>query len=179
MTVGFWARLVPVALVALVLQAALFDQVVVVGAHPDCFVVLAAASGAVLGPARGAVVSFFLGLLADLIVATPFGLSSLAFALLAFGVGMLPSLGSAEGRHRVDFAVCVVAAAVGTGLYAAIGALVNQPAMLSTATVDAELVVTLGAVVIAMPALWAMRFVARGLAVPALSPVPPGGSALQ
>jgi rod shape-determining protein MreD len=178
MTFGFWARLVPALLVGFLLQAVLFDQVEVLGVHPDMMVVLAAAAGVVFGPARGAVIAFFLGLLADLLVVLPFGLSSLSFCLLAFGVGQLPSLGSGDGRRSVELAVCVVGAAAGTVLYAVLGALVGQRGMLGPATPDAIIVVTVGAVVLGAPALAALGWVASGLATPPVTFVPPGGSAL-
>ncbi len=179
MTLGFWARLVPVALLAFVLQAVLLDQIEVLGAHPDLLVVLAAGAGVVFGAARGCVIAFAVGLLADLLVQLPFGLSSLTFCLLAFGVGLLPSLGSVDGSRSVGLAVCVVAAAVGTVLYAVIGAIVGQRGMFGPATEDAVLVVTVGAVVLCLPALAALRWAARGLAAPAPTLIPPGGSALS
>ncbi|HTX01394.1 MAG TPA: hypothetical protein VMD59_21600 [Acidimicrobiales bacterium] len=178
MTLGFWSRLVPVALVAFLLQAVLFDQIDVLGAHPDVLIVLAAGAGIVLGPARGAVVAFFAGLLADLLVVLPFGLSSLTFCLLAFAVGMLPSLGSADGRPGLDLAACVVAAATGTVLYGILGVIFGQHGMLGPDTADAVVVVTIAAVVVGLPVLAALRWSARGLAAPPIALVPPGGSAL-
>lgn len=178
MTAGFWARLAPVVLLAFVLQAVVLDQVVVLGVHPDVLVVLAAAAGVVLGPARGSVIAFVVGLFADLLVQLPFGLSSLAFCLLAFAVGLLPSVGSADGSLGLDLAVCVVAAAVGTLLYAVLGALIGQHGMFGPSTEDAVLVVTVGAVVLSLAAVGALRWVSRGLAAPAPAIIPPGGSAL-
>ncbi len=179
MTLGFWARLVPVALLAFLFQAVLLDQIVVLGAHPDVMVVLAAGAGAVFGPGRGAVIGFLVGLLADLLVVLPFGLSPLTFSLLAFGVGLLPSLGSVDGSRSLELAVCVVAAPIGTVLYAVVAGLVGQRGMFGPQLENALLVVTVGAVVVGLPALAALRFTARGLAAPSPAIIPPGGSALS
>ncbi len=177
MTLGAWARLAVCAVAAFLFQVALFDQVVLVNAHPDVMIVLAGAAGVVFGPARGAVIGFVAGLLADLATVMPFGLSSLTYCLVAFAVGTLPSLGTAEGRRSIDLAVVVCASAVGTLAYAALGSLTGQGGMFSPQLAGVTVVVTLSALVLGLPVLGALRWVARALAQSPGQLVPPGGSA--
>jgi len=179
MSPGLWLRVGVIAVVGLVLQVVLVDQVQSAGVHADLMVVLAAAAGAVFGSQRGAVIGFLLGMLADLGVVLPFGLSALAFSLLAYAVGLLPSLSTGDGRLGIEMAVCVVAAAGGTLLYAGLGELVGQHGMLGAQLLTAMLAVTVGAVVLAPPALAAMRWAAHGVGGSPAASIPPGGSALS
>jgi len=177
-TATAWARLVLVLLGAVVLQVAVVDQLVVLGAHADVMVLLAGAAGLVAGPQRGAVVGFAVGLAADLIVPTPFGLSSLAFVLVGFAFGLLRLAPSAREARSVQLAACVLAGAAGTVLYALLGALIGQSGMLGRTGLDAVVVVTLGSLVLAWPALGAIRWVFEGTDRGASTyKVPSGGSA--
>lgn len=178
MTATSWARLVLILIGALVLQVAVVDQVVVLGAHADLMVLLAGAAGLIAGPARGATIGFVVGLVADLVVTTPYGLSSLAFVLLGFGCGLLRLAPAAREARTVQVAACVVAGAVGTVLYAFLGALVGQAGMLGRTGLDAVVVVTVGALVLAWPAVWAMRWAFQGVERATRTyGVPSGGSA--
>jgi rod shape-determining protein MreD len=175
-----WGRVALVALVALLAQVGVLDQIVVLGAHPDVMVVLAGAAGAVGGPSRGAMIGFVLGLVADLVVPTTYGLSSLTFVLVGFAAGLVRSLpGDRDGRS-VQVATCVAASAVGTLLYALLGALLGQSVSLGQQVVYATLVVTVGAVVLGVVASGVMRWALRGAdrGEPA-HPVPSGGSATR
>ena len=89
MTLRTWARLVVIVLAAALVQVGLLNQIVLGEAHPDVFVLLAVAAGLVAGPQRGAVIGFVLGLVADVFVQTPYGLSSLCYVLVAFAVGLV------------------------------------------------------------------------------------------
>lgn len=178
MTATSWARLVLVLIAALVLQVAVVDQVTVLGSHADLMVLLAAAAGLLAGPERGGLVGFLVGLVADLVVTTPYGLSSLTFVLVGFGFGLLRLAPSAREARTVQVAACVVAGAAGTVLFAFLGALVGQSGMLGRTALDAVVVVTVGSLVLAWPALWAMRWAFSGLDRASSSySVPSGGSA--
>jgi cell shape-determining protein MreD len=177
-TAASWARLGLVLVGALVFQVGVVDQVAFLGMHADVMVLLAGAAGLLAGPARGAMVGFVVGLVADLVVTTPYGLSSLAFVLVGFGSGLVRLAPAARATRRVQVVLCVLAGTLGTLTYAVLGALVGQPGMLSRTGLDAVVVVSLGAVVLAWPALWAMRWVVQASA-PASSALgfPSGGSA--
>src|ERR1039458_5307813 len=88
MTLQGWGRLAGDNALPVVIQTGLLDQLVIGGAHPDIFVLLAVVAGLAAGPQRGAVAAFSIGLVADLFVRTPFGLSSLCYVLLAFVTGL-------------------------------------------------------------------------------------------
>jgi rod shape-determining protein MreD len=180
MTVLSWARFAGIAVVALIVQVAVLDQIVVLGAHPDLMITLVGAAGVIAGSARGASMAFVLGLFADLVLPTPYGLSSLTFVLVGFGAGLVRSLpGNRDGRST-EWATSVAAAAVGTLLYAVIGALVGQQGFLGRDAVYAVLVVALGAVVLAVPAVMVMRWIVRGGERAASGfAVPTGGSATR
>jgi rod shape-determining protein MreD len=180
MTVSHWARLALVVLTALLFQVAVLDQIVVLGAHPDVMIVLAGAAGAVCGSSRGAVIGFVLGLAADLVLPTLFGLSVLDFVLVGFGAGLVRSLpGDRDGRS-MQVATCLLAAALGTILYAILGDIAGQPGMLERQTIVTTLVVTLGAIVLAVPAIGALRWVVRGADRVAVGrAVPSAGSAAR
>ena len=176
MTLSAWTRFLALGLAGLVLQVGVLDQIVVGGTHADALVLLAGAAGVVLGPGQGATVGFVLGLFADAVVELPFGLSALTFVLVAFVAGLAAGATAGRDRPSADAALCVVAAAAGTLLYALLGALLGQPDMLGSHTAIALLVVTLGAVILGFPALAATRWAAGSGRGPAS--VPSGGSAL-
>ncbi len=176
MTLASWVRFLALCLAALVFQVGVLDQVVVGAAHADIFVLLAGACGVVLGPGAGATAAFVLGLFADTVVDLPFGLSPLTFVLVAFSAGLAAGATTGRDRPSADTALCVVAAAAGTLLYAVLGALLGQPDMLGSHTAVALLVVTFGAMILGWPALAALRFVSGPSRQSA--GIPSGGSAL-
>lgn len=178
MTATSSARLALVLLAALVVQVSVLDQIVVLGEHADVMVLIVGAAGLVAGPQRGAIAGFVTGLVADLVVTTPYGLSSLAFVLLGFGFGLVRLSPAVRETRSVQVAACVVSGALGTVLYAFLGALVGQPGMLGRTGLDAVVIVTLGSVVLAWPALVAVRWALAGTdrASSGLA-VPSGGSA--
>ena len=117
MSLRMWARLALIAFGAIIVQVGLLNQVVVSGAHADVFLLLAISAGLVAGPQRGAAMAFVLGLVADVFVPTPYGLSSLCYVLVAFAVGLatsaaartrelrLPAFGGPARRGRWDAAL--------------------------------------------------------------------------
>lgn len=122
-----WGRLALIAFGALIVQVGLLDQIVIGGAHADLFLLLAISAGLVAGPQRGAVMAFALGLVADIFVPTPYGLSSLCYVLVAFAVGLAVSV--LPGRPTVGFqlAAALLGGIGGTLLFAGLGTLIGQP----------------------------------------------------
>jgi rod shape-determining protein MreD len=174
-----WARLIGVTIVGLVVQVAVLDNITVLGAHPDVFVLMAAAAGMTQGPGRGAVAGFVAGVAADLVVSLPFGLSALTFSLVGFGTGLIrPSL-AARDVEGPQAAVCVAAAAAGTIVYAIIGTIAGSKGLIGVATTEAVLSVTLGAVILSYPVLRVMRWVFAGTRAEAGVSIPTGGSAVS
>ena len=82
-------RLALLVLVTVVLQGAVFPDLLVFGTVPDLAFVLAAAVAYKEGPDVAAVVGFLAGLGADLFLETPLGLTALSGALTGYGLGVL------------------------------------------------------------------------------------------
>ena len=116
--------------VALVLHLSLFLAVRVGDAHPRVLLLMAVGAGFLTGPERGAVIGFALGVLADLFVQTPFGLSALTYALVAFAVGGLQS-GIIRAAWWIPAVTAMVASFAGVLAYALLGALIGQPYAIS------------------------------------------------
>jgi len=87
--VGRGARLALLVAATVVLQGAVFPDLVVVGTVPDLTFVLAAAVAYKEGPDTAAVVGFAAGLGADLFLETPLGLTALSGALVGYGLGVV------------------------------------------------------------------------------------------
>jgi rod shape-determining protein MreD len=177
MTATNWARLAIVVCVGLIIQVAILDEIVIFGAHPDIMILIVAAAGIVAGPSRGAIVGFVAGLIADLFVVTPYGLGALCFVVVGFAVGLVRSISSEQEIDAPKTTLCIVAAAIGTLLYALLGSLIGQTGMFKAAPA-AIIVVALGACVLSYPVLrvvkWALTGSVRSRSTYA---VPRGGSA--
>jgi rod shape-determining protein MreD len=176
--VVMWTRLAAVAVLALVFQVAVLDQIVVWGAHPDVLVILPAAAGLLQGPQRGAIVGFVAGVAADLVVQLPFGLSLLAFVLAGFAAGLIARASTASDGGLADVIRCVLLAVATLALYVLIGTAIGQPGLLTVQTARALGVVAIGAVILSAPVLSLMRWCFLGARRGGWSSVPSGGSAL-
>ncbi len=119
-------KMTVILLTALVLQASLLTQVRFFGASADLMLVLAVAGGLAAGPDRGAVIGFFSGLLVDLLVQTPFGLSALAYSLVGYLAGSASTMVVAAARW-FPFAVGFVGGLAGLVIFVLIGELVGEP----------------------------------------------------
>jgi rod shape-determining protein MreD len=147
-----------VALV-LVVQQALMAGLRIHGAHPDLMLLLPIAFGLAGGSERGAAMGFVAGLLADLFVGTPFGLSALVYTLVGFGVGTTEADGLGGGWWATPL-IASVASAGGVLLYAGLGAAVGEGQMLHQHLVTITVVVAVVNGLLAVPtarlARWAM-----------------------
>lgn len=161
MTFRAWCRLAMVAIGVVIVQGGILQQVSIGGAHPDAFLLMAIAAGLVAGPRAGAVVAFCWGLLADVFVLTPFGLSALCFVLVAAGVGELTSSGGYGSRATAVFTV-VCASFLGSLLFAGLLLLVGQPHLPVSGLIRVLVVVAVSNGVLAVPAVAATRFALSG-----------------
>lgn len=151
-------RCAALGLALVVLQLCVVQGIDIAGAHPELFVVVAVAAGLVAGPERGAIFGLFAGLVADLFLPTPFGLSALTFVLVAFAAGLLRSVPGEPPPVSQQLAAGFVGSVIGTIAYAVLGALIGQPKMLSGHLVTVALVVGLGGLVSIVPAVSATRW---------------------
>jgi rod shape-determining protein MreD len=127
------------------------------GVHPDIMVLLPIVAGIIGGPGRGATIGFGTGLVADLFLPTPYGLSALVGCLLGFGVGL-----ATIALDRTAWWLAPVAALGGSALYeltyGALGSVLGQPQMLHVALARIVVVVSVTNAVVAWPAMKAMAW---------------------
>ena len=161
--------------VVLVAQHTLLDGVRVDGAHPDLMLLLPMAAGYAAGPDRGAAFGFATGLVADLFVSTPYGLSALVGCLVGFGCGV-----ATRGLVRTSWwlppVVAAAATAAGLGVYAILGAVLGDPAMLRVYLARALVVGVPSAALFAIPVL---RMVAWAVPAPRPGQGAPAGGGLR
>jgi rod shape-determining protein MreD len=127
--------------------------------HADVVVLLPILAGVIGGPSRGAAMGFGAGLVADLFLPTPYGLSALVGSLVGFGSGVatlmlnrsawwLPPLAALSGSVVYEV------------LYASLGSVLGQPQMLHVDLLRIVVVVSVTNAVLALPAMrlvaWAM-----------------------
>ena len=114
----------------LVVHLTLLSRLRIDNVRPDALLLVALMAGLVAGPERGAVVGFCAGILADLFLQAPFGLSALTYCLVGFAVGSLQT-GILRAAWWIPVATGAAASAAGTVLYAVLGAMVGQTAFVS------------------------------------------------
>jgi rod shape-determining protein MreD len=146
------ARSTIVIVVVLVVQHTLLDTVRIGGAHPDGMILLPVAAGYAAGPERGAVFGFVAGLVADLFLPTPYGLSALVGCLLGYGTG-LATRGLVRSSWWLPPVVAATATAAGMVGYAILGAVLGQPGMLKAYVAPAVAVGAPSAALLAIPML--------------------------
>ena len=110
---------------ALVLQVTIMSDLRIVGALGDVMLALTIAAGLTGGADRGVTWGFATGLIYDLVLDTPFGLSALTYALVGYAVGLAGSaLMRTSGWWPVG--VAAVAGAVQATLYIALANLLGD-----------------------------------------------------
>jgi rod shape-determining protein MreD len=151
-----WSRLALVVLGAAIFQVSVLDDIVLHHAHPDVMLLVAIGTGLAAGAQDGAVAAFTVGLVADLFVQTPYGVSSLTYVLVAFAVGLATAGPGDRPGLGMRFATAVLASAAGTMLFAGIGYILGEPLILRTNLVAVVGVVTAGNAILAIPVLGAV-----------------------
>lgn len=109
----------------LVVHLTLLSRLRIDNVRPDALLLVAVMAGLVAGPERGAITGFCAGLLADLFLQTPLGLSALTYCLVGFAVGSLQS-GILRAAWWIPVVTGLLASAAGTVLFAVLGAMVGQ-----------------------------------------------------
>jgi rod shape-determining protein MreD len=118
-------KLPVVFLAVLVVHSGVMAALRSAGLPNDIVLLLPVAAALVGGSERGALVGFVAGLLADLFLQTPLGLSALAYSLVGFGTGVLQS-GVIRASWWIAPVTAFIGSAAGIVLYAVIGATVGQ-----------------------------------------------------
>lgn len=150
-------RTAVVLVTALLLQVAVVPWVTVAGAQADLLLVVALAAGLAGGPERGARVGFLSGILWDLVVSGPFGLSALAYCLAGYFVGSAQrSVVGPTWWAPIPGAALASAAAV--VFYAAVGVVLGHTEWLAGQTLVIAGVVALAGALLALPAIRIMSW---------------------
>lgn len=150
-----WLRGAVMIAVVFVVQEAVLRGLRIDGVRPDLMLGLAIVAAIAAGPEVGAVAGFTGGLLIDLFVNTPFGLTALVASVVAFAVGSVQQTLGPGPRWSTPVFVAV-ASAVAEVTWAALGTVLGLPGLLHphllivvavVATINAVIALPLGAVV--------------------------------
>ena len=150
-------RLVLVLFAALTLHQSLFATLRVGDAHPQLLLLVAVVAGLLAGAERGALIGFTVGLVSDLFVQTPLGLSALTFALVAFVVGSLQS-GIVHSAWWIGPLTALVASFAGVVLYGLLGAIIGQASFVSPRLVEIAAGVGVMNALLSVPVVRAMAW---------------------
>ncbi|MGD1010915.1 MAG: rod shape-determining protein MreD [Acidimicrobiales bacterium] len=151
MTLRMWARLGLVTLVAVLVQVGVLNQIVLGGAHLDVMLLLAISAGVVAGPQNGAVMAFAVGLVADIFVQTPYGLSSFCYVLVAYAIGLAAQALPGRPTFGFQFVAALLGGVGGTLLFAGLDSLIGQPSVPWHHLLAVSLIVAAGCVLFANP----------------------------
>jgi rod shape-determining protein MreD len=157
MTASDVVRICALVFLFLTVQLTLMLDLRVGGIHPDIMVVLPVVAGIVGGPGRGASVGFGTGLVADLFLPTPFGLSALVGCLIGFGVGVA-TLALDRSALWLPPLAALGASAIYEVMYAVLGSVLGQPQMLHVDVLRIVVVVSVVNAIVAIPALRLMTW---------------------
>lgn len=152
---ALFTRLIPVALVFLAIQRTVCASYRPAGVATQVVLALAAGAGAGAGSERGAFAGFALGIMYDLGVGTPLGLTALAYGLAGLTSGYVHSI-TPDPQWWLAAIFVAIGSAVGEGAIPVVKFLTGQEGWLSNrlflvipvvtvaATVTSPLMVPLG-----------------------------------
>lgn len=140
-------RLPLMLILALLVQTTVLVRIRVGGVMPDFMLLIAVAAGITAGPTRGAGLGFVSGMVIDLFLPTPLGLSALIFTLVGYGVGVA-NAGVLRSAWYIPVLTAGAASVGGVVLYAVAGSMLGER-MLTGHLVTIALVVGVGNAVMA------------------------------
>jgi rod shape-determining protein MreD len=111
-------------ILVLLLQSSLLSEMRLGAVRPDAMILLPIAAGLLGGSERGAVLGFFAGMVTDLFLQTPMGLSALTYAVVGFGVGAMHT-GVLRAAWWIGPVIAMAASAFGVVLFVVVGAVVG------------------------------------------------------
>ncbi len=155
-------RLPFAVLLVLTLQYSALQDVRFRDIRPDALLLFAVVVGIAGGSERGAVVAFAVGLVADLFVQTPLGLSALTYALVAFAVGSLQA-GLIRSSWWITPLTALIGSAAGVVLFVVIGSVLGQGHLVNGDLPMIVVTVALMNAVLSLPALALGRWSMAGL----------------
>jgi rod shape-determining protein MreD len=161
-------RMPLVMLTAMLIHTSVFTQFRIVGVMPDLMLLLAVCAGLEAGPAYGAVTGFAAGMVADLFLPTPLGLSALVYSLTGYATGVTKG-GLLRDTWWFPMVTAFGASSAGMGLFALVGSTLGESGLLNGHVATVMLVVGITSAVLAPLVLRVVRWALAGRApVPAL-----------
>jgi rod shape-determining protein MreD len=110
---------------ALLLQTTVLSRLRLFGVMPDFMLLVAVAGGITAGPTRGAALGFVSGMLIDLFLPTPLGLSALVFTLVGYWVG-IANTGVLRSAWYIPVLTAGAASVAGVVCYALAGSVLGE-----------------------------------------------------
>jgi len=118
-------RISLILVVALTVQLGVAPSLGVFGVQGDLLLLVAIAAGVATGPDRGAVLAFATGIAYDLMLQTPFGLSALTYAMVAYLVGNLQD-SVLRAAWWIPVVTATAASMLGVILYGVLGTVLGE-----------------------------------------------------
>lgn len=135
-------RMSLVLVLALTFQFAVASRIQLFDVQGDLLLLIAVTAGLAAGPDRGAAVGFAAGLSFDLLLQSPFGLSALTYALVAYLIGSLQDT-FLRAAWWIPVVTATAGSAMGVILYGVVGTVVGEdllkPSLLKVAVIVALL----------------------------------------
>ena len=156
---GPWLRFGLLVVVALTIQLGVLSELRIAGATGDVMMLLALVAGLAGGPRRGGVAGFVVGLVFDLVLLSPFGVTALTYSLLGYPSGSCPVR---PGAFWVPPLIVFGASAVGTVFYVAMETEFGQEGIFTPHVVPMALVVAVINALLTPLAFRAMRWALLG-----------------
>jgi rod shape-determining protein MreD len=123
----------------------------------DLLLALTVAAGLTGGPNKGAIVGFAAGLIFDIFLATPLGLSAFAYCLTGYLVGLVENA-LVRTAWWISILFTAGGVAFGTTLYVVVGELLGQSELFTEDYPKVIIVVSLYSALFAPLCVWAMRW---------------------
>jgi rod shape-determining protein MreD len=148
-------RLSVVLLGALVVARVAFDDVRLFDAVADPLLLVAVTAGAVAGADRGARIGFVTGVVADLFLQTPLGLSALSHTMAAYVTGAISEM-NLRGAWWITVGTAMAGSAFGVAVFALVGGVIGITHMVTGQLAMTALSVAILNGVLALPAATAV-----------------------
>ena len=136
-------RLVLLVITLVVLQTAVFPHLRVFGAIPDLCLVATVAMAYEEGPQRGALFGFASGLVVDLFLASPAGLSALANACTGYVRRRVPGRDGARVARALPVVLGGIGGLFGGTIFVIVGGISGQAGYLSLTSVRIVIVASI------------------------------------
>ena len=149
-------------LVTLLVQEGVLGGLRVDGVRPELLLGIGIVAAIVATPEAGAVVAFSAGVVSDLFVNTPFGLTALVAAVVAYGAGSIQQGLGASHRWSVPV-LTAFATALSVFVWAGLGTVLGLPGLLRPRLAVIAVIVAAANALASIPLAPLMRWALAGL----------------